>query len=151
MFLTKIGEVNVTDAMRQHGAVIGGEGNGGVIYPRINFARDSLVAMALTLHLLAESGKSVTELLDDVPRYSMVKEKMACASDRIPAVLRTVRQEFAKFHMDTRDGIKVIQPDGWFLVRGSNTEPIIRIVAEAQNEVAARNKVTAVIDILSKD
>jgi len=149
VFLTKIGEVNVTDAMRQQSAVIGGEGNGGVIYPRINFARDSLVAMALVLHLLADSGKSVTELLDDVPRYSMVKEKLACPSDRISAVLRTVRQEFAKFQMDTRDGVKVIQPDGWFLVRGSNTEPIIRVVAEAQNEAVARQKVTAVMDRIS--
>jgi phosphomannomutase len=146
MFLTKIGEVNVTDAMRQQNAVIGGEGNGGVIYPRINFARDSLVAMALVLHLLAESGKSVTQLLESVPRYSIVKEKMACPSDRIASVLRMVKKEFAKFPMDTRDGVKVIQPDGWFLVRGSNTEPIIRIVAEAQSEAAARKTVTAVMD-----
>src|SRR6185503_922342 len=76
--LSKIGEANVTEEMLRVGAVVGGEGNGGVIYPRINFARDSLVAMALVLHLLADTGKSVTELLDDVPRYSMVKEKMAC-------------------------------------------------------------------------
>ena len=149
VYLTKIGEVNVTDAMRQHDAVIGGEGNGGVIYPRINFARDSLVAMSLVLHLLAESGKSVTELLESIPRYSMVKEKLACPSDRIAIVLRTVRQEFGKFPLDTRDGVKVNQPDGWFLVRGSNTEPIIRIVAEAQNEAAAREKVAAVIDKIS--
>lgn len=149
VFLTKIGEVNVTDAMRQHQAVIGGEGNGGVIYPRINFARDSLVAMALVLHLLAETRKSVAELLETVPRYSIVKEKMACPSDRISAVLRTVKREFVNFPMDTRDGVKVIQPDGWFLVRGSNTEPIVRIVAEARNEIAARQKVMAIIDRIS--
>ena len=149
VFLTKIGEVNVTDAMQQHKAVIGGEGNGGVIYPRINFARDSLVAMALVLHLLAESGKSVTQLLESVPRYSIVKEKMACPSDRISSVLRMVRQEFAKSQMDTRDGVKVIEPDGWFLVRGSNTEPIIRVVAEAQNEGAARKKVDEIMDRIS--
>src|SRR5690349_19938546 len=95
MFLTKIGEVNVTDAMQAQLAVIGGEGNGGVIYPRINFARDSLVGIALVLHLLAESGQSVTELLETVPRYHIVKEKIACPSDRIASVLRTVRQEFA--------------------------------------------------------
>jgi len=141
VFLTKIGEVNVTDAMRHHNAVIGGEGNGGVIYPRINFARDSLVAMSLVLHLLAESKKSVTELLDTVPRYSIVKEKMACPSDRISAALRLVRQEFAKFQMDTRDGVKVVQPDGWILVRGSNTEPIIRIVAESKSEARAKEMV----------
>jgi phosphomannomutase len=146
VFLTKIGEVNVTDGMRQHNAVIGGEGNGGVIYPRINFARDSLVGMALVLHLLAESKKTVTELLESVPRYSMVKEKMACPSDKISTVLKMVRQEFAKFQMDTRDGVKVIQPDGWLLVRGSNTEPIIRIVAEAPNDKQAFEKVKTVID-----
>ncbi|HEU5460552.1 MAG TPA: phosphoglucosamine mutase [Pyrinomonadaceae bacterium] len=141
VFLTKIGEVNVTDGMRQHNAVIGGEGNGGVIYPRINFARDSLVGMALVLHLLAVSKKTVSELLESIPRYSMVKEKMACPSDRIPAVLKMVRQEFAQFQMDTRDGVKVVQPDGWFLVRGSNTEPIIRIVAESKSEERAKGMV----------
>jgi phosphoglucosamine mutase len=138
VFLTKIGEVNVTDGMQQHGAVIGGEGNGGVIYPRINFCRDSLVAIALVLHLLAESRKSVTELLEDIPRYVVVKEKFTCASDRIPAVLRMVRQEFAQFPLDTRDGVKVNMPDGWLLVRGSNTEPIIRVVAEAKSEERAK-------------
>ena len=141
VFLTKIGEVNVTDVMRQQGAVIGGEGNGGVIYPRINFARDSLVGIALVLHLLAESGKSVTQLLETLPRYSIVKEKMSCPSHRIPVVLRMLRQEFAKFQMDTRDGVKVMTPDGWFLVRGSNTEPIIRIVAEATNDAQAKKTV----------
>jgi len=148
VFLTKIGEVNVTDAMQQHQAVIGGEGNGGVIYPRINFARDSLVGMALVLHLLAESGKSVTELLEDIPRYTIVKEKMTCPSDRIPSVLRIVRQEFAQFPLDTRDGVKVILPDGWLLVRGSNTEPIIRVVAEAKSEDRAKAIVSEAISKL---
>lgn len=141
VFLTKIGEVNVTDTMRHQGAVIGGEGNGGVIYPRINFARDSLVGIALVLHLLAESGKSVSQLLETIPRYSIVKEKMSCPSQRIPVVLRRLRQEFATFPMDTRDGVKVMTPDGWFLVRGSNTEPIIRIVAEATSEAQAKKTV----------
>jgi phosphomannomutase len=145
LFLTKIGEVNVTDVMQQQHAVIGGEGNGGVIYPRINFARDSLVGIALVLHLLAESGKSVTELLESVPRYYIVKEKISCASDRIAGVLKTVRQEFAKFPLDTRDGVKVMTPDGWLLVRGSNTEPIVRIVAEAKSEAQAREMVSALI------
>jgi phosphomannomutase len=148
VFLTKIGEVNVTDAMRQQNAVIGGEGNGGVIYPRINFARDSLVGMALVLHLLAETGKSVTELLDTIPRYTIVKEKVSCGSQRIPVVLRTLRQEFAEFPLDTRDGVKVTTPEGWFLVRGSNTEPIIRVVAEAKSESSAREMINRVLAIL---
>jgi phosphomannomutase len=146
VYRTKIGEVNVTDGMRQHNAVIGGEGNGGVIYPRINFARDSLVGMALVLHLLAESGKTVSELLDTFPRYSIVKEKMECSSQRIPGVLRMLRQEYAKYPIDTRDGVKVMMPEGWFLVRGSNTEPIVRIVAEARSEEKAREMVSAVYE-----
>src|SRR5262245_58369652 len=145
VFLTKIGEVNVTDTMQQQGAVIGGEGNGGVIYPRINFARDSLVGIALVLHLLAESGKSVTELLEAVPRYYIVKEKISCPSDRIAGVLRTVRQQFAQYPLDTRDGVKVVLPDGWLLVRGSNTEPIFRVVAEAKSEARAREMVNDLI------
>ena len=88
----------------------------------------------------------MTELLADIPRYTIVKEKIACASDRIAGVLRTVRQEFAEFQMDTRDGVKVIVPDGWLLVRGSNTEPIIRVVAEAKSEERARELVNDAIE-----
>jgi phosphomannomutase len=150
VFRTKIGEVNVTDCMQQQNAVIGGEGNGGVIYPRINFGRDSLVGMALVLHLLAESGKSVSELLETFPHYSIVKEKMECSSQRIPGVLRMLRQEYEKFPIDIRDGVKVILPDGWFLVRGSNTEPIIRIVAEARSEETARKMVSDVYEQVTR-
>lgn len=146
LFLTKIGEVNVTDKMQQQHAVIGGEGNGGVIYPRINFARDSLVGMALVLHLLAESGKTVSQLLNEFPRYTVVKEKMLCPSEKIPAVLRMLRQEYGEFPLDTRDGVKVTLPEGWFLVRGSNTEPIIRVVAESRSESQAREIVSRIYD-----
>jgi phosphomannomutase len=144
LFLSKIGEVNVTEVMQREKAVIGGEGNGGVIYPRINFARDSLVGMALVLHLLSETGQTITELLNSFPQFSMVKEKLACPSDRIAVVLRMIRREYADYPIDARDGIKVILPEGWFLVRGSNTEPIIRVVAEAESEAHARDIVTNV-------
>lgn len=135
---TKIGEANVTDRMKIEKAVIGGEGNGGVIYPRINFARDSQVGMALILHLLAGSGRTVSNLMADLPRYSMVKEKLTCPSSKIPEVLRAIRADFGHLPIDARDGIKVTLADGWFLVRGSNTEPIIRVVAEAGSETAVR-------------
>jgi phosphomannomutase len=141
---SKIGEVNVTDEMRRVGAVIGGEGNGGVIYPRINFARDSLVGMALILHLLAETGRTVTGVLSTLPRYHMVKEKTPCPSSKIKEVLRAVRAAYADYPVDTRDGVKVTLPDGWFLVRGSNTEPIVRVVAEAGTQEGARRIVAAV-------
>src|SRR5258708_6176260 len=144
LFLTKIGEVNVTETMTKENAVIGGEGNGGVIYPRVNFARDSLVGMALVLHHLAETGQTVTEFVNEFPRFSMIKEKLVCPSDKIATVLRMIRREYVAFPLDLRDGVKVMLPDGWFLVRGSNTEPIIRVVAEAKSETRAKEIVAEV-------
>jgi phosphomannomutase len=146
LYLTKIGEVNVTEEMQKQNAVIGGEGNGGVIYPRINFARDSLVGMALILHLLAETGQTITELGNSFPRFSVIKEKLMCPSQKISAVLRMLRQEYASYSLDVRDGVKVITPSGWFLVRGSNTEPIIRVIAEAADEAAAQEMVARVYE-----
>ncbi len=144
IFLTKIGEVNVTEEMQKQNAVIGGEGNGGVIYPRINFARDSLVGMALILHLLARQSQSVTELLNDFPHYYMVKEKLICPSDKLTVVSKMLREAYAGYPTDTRDGTKVTLPNGWFLVRGSNTEPVIRVVGEAKTEGEAREIVARV-------
>ncbi len=136
---SKIGEANVTERMRADHAVIGGEGNGGVIYPRINFGRDSLTGMALILHLLAGTGRTVSALVADLPPFRMVKDKITCPSNRIPDVLRMVKREFDGHRLDTRDGVKVILEDGrWFLVRGSNTEPIVRVVAEAATDADAR-------------
>jgi phosphomannomutase len=144
VFQTKIGEANVSEEMQKQKAVIGGEGNGGVIYPRINFGRDSLVGMALILHLLAQKRQTVTELLKHYPHYAIVKKKLACPSDKLPAALNSLRQEYGKYRMDLRDGIKVTLTNGWFLVRGSNTEPIMRVVAEAKNEAEAREIVARV-------
>src|SRR5882724_6429726 len=145
LFLTRIGEVNVTEEMQKENAVIGGEGNGGVIYPRINFARDSLTGMALILHLLAETGQTITELVNSFPSFSLIKEKLVCPSNKISAVLRMLRHEYARYPQDVRDGVKVILPAGWFLVRGSNTEPIIRVSAEATSETTAREIVAGVL------
>src|SRR3989440_4605959 len=144
LFQSKIGEVNVTEEMQKQNAVIGGEGNGGVIYPRLNFARDSLVGMALILHLLARTGQTITELVSGLPRFAMIKEKMVCPSDKISAILKLLREEYATCPMDLRDGVKVSLSNGWFLVRGSNTEPIIRVIAEAEREADARAIITSV-------
>ena len=147
---TRIGEANVTDLMTIDRAVIGGEGNGGVIYPSINFARDSQVGMALILHLLAASGKTVSQLMDELPPHRMVKEKITCQSGKIPDVLRMITSDFAHLPQDLRDGIKVTLPDGWFHVRGSNTEPIVRVVAEARTESEARRIVDDVFGRVEK-
>ncbi len=153
-FASKIGEANVTAEMQRHHAVIGGEGNGGVIYPRINFARDSLVGMALILHLLAEKKLPVSQLLESVPHYSIVKEKLVCPANESPRILKMIRNDYASFCLDARDGIKVTLPDGWFLVRPSNTEPVIRVVAEASHEQQAKDlvaRVRAKVETLLRD
>ncbi len=141
---TKIGEANVTEKMQSINAIIGGEGNGGVIYPRINFCRDSQVGMALILHLLADTGKTVSQLLGEFPRYHIIKEKLDCPSDKIAEALKMIRRDYADCEMDLRDGVKVLFANSWLHVRGSNTEPIIRIVAEAETETAAQAIVNAV-------
>ncbi|MGH9753972.1 MAG: phosphoglucosamine mutase [Blastocatellia bacterium] len=147
---SKIGEANVTEMMQQVGAVIGGEGNGGVIHPRVNFCRDSLVGIALILHLLAETGRTVTQLLADLPRYKMIKEKLECPSDKIGEILKMIRNEYAGRPMDLRDGVKVSLDDGWLHVRGSNTEPIIRLVVEAGDEALARRILDGVFERVAR-
>ncbi|MBL8188624.1 MAG: phosphoglucosamine mutase, partial [Acidobacteria bacterium] len=143
---SKIGEANVTELMKSVGAVIGGEGNGGVIYPAINFCRDSHVGMALILHLLAQTGQSVSALLGDLPHYVMIKEKLDCPSEKIAEVLKLIRRDFADEQLDLRDGVKVSFADGWLHVRGSNTEPIIRLIAEARSETRAREILSSVFE-----
>jgi phosphomannomutase len=135
---TAVGEANVAEGMQRERAVIGGEGNGGVIYPAVNFGRDSLVGIALVLHLLADAGKPLSAIVGALPPAGMVKAQTTCPSQRVADVLRRVRQVYARHPMDLRDGVKVLLGDGWFHVRGSNTEPIIRVVAEAATETAAR-------------
>jgi phosphomannomutase len=128
---TKVGEANVTEGMLREHAVIGGEGNGGVIYPRVNFARDSLVGIGLVLHLLAESGRPLSQLEAALPPLHMIKRQLECPSHRMTTVLRQLRAAYAGSPIDLQDGVKVTLADGWFQVRGSNTEPVVRLVAEA--------------------
>jgi phosphomannomutase len=143
---TKVGEANVSEGMLRVGAVIGGEGNGGVIYPRVNFGRDSLVGIALILHLMAGSGKCVSELVAGLPSFHMLKRQVPCASNRVAEVLKRMKRDYAERPLDLRDGVKVILPDGWFLLRGSNTEPVLRLVVEAESEAAADRIQGAVLD-----
>jgi phosphomannomutase len=135
---TPVGEAHVAAAMRREQAVIGGEGNGGVIYPAVNFGRDSLVGIALVLHLLAEREAPLSEIVAALPASGMVKVQAACPSHLVREGLRRVRQAYAAHPMDVRDGVKVLLGDAWFQVRGSNTEPIVRVVAEAPDEARAR-------------
>src|ERR1043165_2959193 len=140
---TPVGEANVVEAMKREkvaGAdvVLGGEGNGGVIWPRVTYVRDSLSAMALVLSLMARTGRRVSELVADLPRYAIEKRKVDLArkEDAAPAVAK-VGAAYRDQRIDTQDGVRVDWTTGaragkaWLHVRASNTEPIMRLIPEA--------------------
>ncbi len=135
---TKIGEVNVTETMKKEEAIIGGEGNGGVIFPRINFARDSMVGITLVLHYMALAGSPLSTLVEDLPRYYFVKQTVPCPSSRVRSFLNLLKETYSREKMDLTDGLKILRPDSWAHIRPSNTEPIMRIVVEARSEEAAQ-------------
>lgn len=138
-----VGEVNVVAEMKRTGAVIGGEGNGGVIYPALHYGRDALVGTALFLTWLARKGVSASELRDSYPKYYMVKDKLT-VDDPAP-MLAAAAERFAGERVDLRDGVKIDFVDGWVHLRRSNTEPIVRIYAEAATPDAARALVQKVV------
>lgn len=127
-----VGEVNVVTKMKETGAVIGGEGNGGVIYPASHYGRDALVGVALFLTLLAKSGKKVSELKATYPEYAIAKNKIQLTPDiDVDAILEAVKKRYASETITDIDGVKIDFPDSWVHLRKSNTEPIIRIYSEA--------------------
>jgi len=129
-----VGEVNVTTEMRRTGAVIGGEGNGGVIYPELHYGRDALVGVALFLTLLAKSGMKVSQLKATYPQYSIAKTKLELRPDMdVDAILKAVEKHFEGERLTTIDGVKIDFDDSWVHLRKSNTEPIIRIYSEAHS------------------
>jgi phosphomannomutase len=146
VFRTKVGEANVAEGMRQHGAVVGGEGNGGVIWPAVNFARDSLVGMALVMHRLAAAGRPVSALAGDYDRFRVVKLQRHCPAEQARAILRRAREAWADRPVDTTDGVKVRLEDGWFILRASNTEPIVRVMAEGPSDERAREIAETVME-----
>lgn len=137
-YRSKVGEANVTDLMIEHQAVIGGEGNGGTIDPRVVYVRDSFVGMALLLDAMAARQVSISELAAELPRYEMVKAKVALAKERLPAALNALKAHFSDAETDDLDGLRFDWPGRWLLVRASNTEPIVRIMAEAADAAAAQ-------------
>ncbi len=127
-----VGEVNVVTKMKETGAVIGGEGNGGVIYPAAHYGRDALVGVALFLTLLAKSGKKVTELKAGYPAYAIAKNKVQLTPEiNVDAILEAMKERYKSEKITDIDGVKIDFPESWVHLRKSNTEPIIRIYAEA--------------------
>ncbi|MDE6276812.1 MAG: phosphoglucosamine mutase [Muribaculaceae bacterium] len=133
-----VGEVNVTTEMKRTGAVIGGEGNGGVIYPELHYGRDALVGVALFLTLLAKKGKKVSELREEYPKYEIFKTKIELSPEiDVDAILSAMKDRFASEKITDIDGVKIDFEDSWVHLRKSNTEPIIRIYSEAHTMAEA--------------
>ena len=133
---TPVGEVNVATAMLRTGAVIGGEGNGGVIDPQVHMGRDALAGMALTLQLMLETGKTITQLAAEIPTYHISKQKIDGSKMQVAPALEALAHEDA-LAVDTQDGVKLDFAEGWVHVRPSNTEPIVRVYAEARTRAGA--------------
>jgi phosphomannomutase len=149
VFRAPVGEIHVVERMRAETAFLGGEGNGGVIDPRVGYVRDSFVAMALVLDLLAASGERLSRLVDRLPRYAMVKDQYPLGAgekgrpepDRARAVVALwdrVAAAYPDARADRNDGLRLDWEDRWVHVRASNTEPIVRVIAEAADSSQAR-------------
>jgi phosphomannomutase len=147
---TAVGEANVIATMMKEGAVIGGEGNGGVIDPRIVGGRDSLVGIAYVLQLMADTGKTVSQLVADIPRYEIVKTKFPCRREDAERAVEAVKQAFAHEKVDAQDGIRIDWLNAWVHARASNTEPIMRIIAEAPDRATAEKRIADVQAVVDK-
>ncbi|HEV3342024.1 MAG TPA: phosphoglucosamine mutase [Pirellulales bacterium] len=130
-FRSAVGEANVVDCMLAHGAVLGGEGNGGVIHPEVGYVRDSFVGMAMVLDAMAARDAPLSRLADELPRYEIVKTKVSLPADQVSAGLDRLAKHFREAQADRLDGLRLDWPGKWLLVRASNTEPIVRAIAEA--------------------
>ncbi len=135
-----VGEVNVVEKMKATNAIIGGEGNGGVIYPELHYGRDALVGVALFLSYMATSGKNCMEIRSQYPDYQISKNKIELKDDiNVPELLNKIAEKYADYEVNRIDGVKIDFEDSWVHVRSSNTEPILRIYSEALTENIADN------------
>ena len=147
---TPTGEANVVEAMLAHECVFGGEGGGGAIDPRVVPVRDSLVGIACVLSHVAESGRTISQLVEELPRYHMLKTKLPCPADAAGEVARRTKaafQERTDAEFNEADGLRIDLPEGWVLARPSNTEPILRVQAEAKERDQARKLLDRVLRI----
>ena len=146
-FASAVGEVNVVRKMKEVDALIGGEGNGGVILPALHYGRDALVGIALILSHLAVSGLSLSKLRKQYPNYVISKNKIELNPELdIDMILTRIQERYQEYPINTEDGVKIEFENEWIHLRKSNTEPIIRIYAESQNEVQANKLANEIID-----
>jgi phosphomannomutase len=140
-YRSKVGEANVVDTMLKYDAAYGGEGSGGPIDPKVGFVRDSFVGMAQVLELMAVHRLPLSELVDELPRWSMLKDKVVLNDSDRATAQSLWKEAFADAKLDQQDGLRFDWADRWLLMRGSNTEPIVRIIAEAPTSTEAADLV----------
>ena len=146
-----VGEVNVVTKMKETNAVIGGEGNGGVICPEIHYGRDALVGIALFLSLLAQSGKKCSEVRKQYPDYTISKNKIQLTPEtNVDAILKNIAETYKNEKVNTIDGVKIDFANGWVHLRKSNTEPIIRIYAESSSLEEANSLAQQIISNINR-
>jgi len=145
---TPVGEANVTQGMRDNNATLGGEGNGGIIDNRISQVRDSIIGMAYILELIAARKQPLSEIVKDIPAYAIVKDKAGVDPEVLKTMPDKMQAAFAEQRIDLQDGVRIDWEDKWVHVRPSNTEPIIRVIAEASDEAQAKELVQQVRDVL---
>ena len=145
---TKIGEINVSSHVVKNRLYFGGEGNGGIIVPAVSPGRDSLLGIALILELMAKENKTIKEIVAEIPKYEIVKEKLEVAKIDENSFLKNIKSKFPKSKITSIDGIKVDLENGWLHVRSSNTEPIVRIIAEAKTKKEAKELIKTATDII---
>ena len=144
VFRSPVGEIHVVETMREHNAAVGGEGNGGIILPELHYGRDAVLGIALILQLMSEREKTIGALAGEFRHYIMIKEKKELKEKGTWA--GPVKKAFSGENMDCRDGVKIVFPSSWVHIRESNTEPVIRVIAEAPEEAEARSLMKRVYD-----
>jgi len=138
-YRSHVGEANVVAKMREVNALLGGEGNGGIIEPKVGYVRDSFVGMAYVLEGLAARNAPLSTWVDELPQYAIVKDKLTCPRERVDAACAALQKAFADATPAKGDGLRLDWPDRWVQVRASNTEPIIRVIAEAPTDADAKS------------
>ncbi len=139
---TKIGEIHVSMKMKETRAVIGGEGNGGVILPEMHYGRDAVTGIALILQMMTSEDKKISELKKELPAFVMIKKKIEFSGPDTNNIIQKMKKDFKKYRIDETDGVKIMFEDGWVQMRKSNTEPIIRIMGEATDPVKAEKYIS---------
>ena len=150
-YYSAVGEVNVIEKMKEVNAIIGGEGNGGVIYPESHYGRDAIVGIGLFLSLYCERGLSASNLLNTFPKYYMVKEKINLSSSiNVDKILNQIVVKYKNEKIDLVDGVRIDFIDSWVQLRKSNTEPIIRIYSEAKSEEKSNNLISEIKTLIKE-